>query len=183
LGLEDETIEHKIKVSRINIEKQNTKAKENNDRIIDDFGDYDDEFTQRLRLRTTKRTAIATTYENAKSIIAEKNIRSKEEYYVLCQRDNRLTPEPERDFYGKFTNWIDYLSIERVYYDLKTCKNKVAEYLSYKTNFDFEFINITKSLKLLDDMFPPYDLWSDYYAINDLTEIIKQDKNEELVVF
>lgn len=32
-------------------------------------------------------------------------------------------------------------------------------------------------------MFPPYDLWNEYYDINDLTEIIKQNKNEELVEF
>ncbi len=32
-------------------------------------------------------------------------------------------------------------------------------------------------------MFPPYDLWCEYYDINDLTEIIKQNKNEELVEF
>jgi len=175
LGLEDETIEHKIKVSRINIEKKNTKAKENNDRIVDDFGDYDDEFTQRLRLRTTKRTAIATTYEKAKSIIAEKNIRSKEEYYVLCQRDNRLTPEPERDFHGKFTNWIDYLSIERVYYDLKTCKNKVAEYLvsnpEIKTHY-LDLSTVCDELCKIDTLFPPNGLWCEYYDVRELQNII-----------
>ena len=32
-------------------------------------------------------------------------------------------------------------------------------------------------------MFPPYDLWFEYYDINDLTEIIKHNKNEELVEF
>ena len=35
----------------------------------------------------------------------------------------------------------------------------------------------------LEDMFPPYDLWGEYYDINDLTEIIKHNKNEELVEF
>ena len=69
------------------------------------------------------------------------------------------------------------------YYNLETCKNKVDEYLSHKTVIDLEFTNITKSLKLLDDMFPPYDLWRDYYVINDLTEIIKQSINQELVEF
>jgi hypothetical protein len=66
---------------------------------------------------------------------------------------------------------------------LETCKNKVGEYVSNETDIDFEFTNITKSLKILDDMFPPYDLWNEYYDINDLTEIIKQNKNEELVEF
>ena len=184
MGLEDETITQKIKVFRIEIEKQKPKQREKEEReIVDEFGEYDDELTQKLRLKTIKRTALATTYEKARKIIADKNIKSKESYYELCERDNRLSKEPEIVFKGQFTNWIEYLSIERVYYDLETCKNKVGEYLSNETTIDFEFTNITKSLKILDDMFPPYDLWCEYYDINDLTEIIKQNKNEELVEF
>ena len=57
------------------------------------------------------------------------------------------------------------------------------EYLSNKTDTDLEFTNITKTLKMSDDMFPLYDLWGEYYNINDLTEIIKQNKTEELVKF
>ena len=184
IGLEDETITQKIKVFRIDIEKQKPKPREKEEReIIDEFGEYDDELTQKLRLKTIKRTALVTTYEKARKIIADKNIKSKESYYELCERDNRLSKEPEIVFKCQFTNWIEYLSIERVYYDLETCKNKVGEYLSNETDIDFEFTNITKSLKILDDMFPPYDLWSEYYDINDLTELIKQNKNEELVEF
>jgi hypothetical protein len=130
-----------------------------------------------------KRTTLSTTYEKARKIIADKNIKSKESYYELCERDNRLSKEPEIVFKGQFTNWIEYLSIERVYYDLETCKNKVGEHLSNETDIDFEFTNIMKTLKILDDMFPPYDLWCEYYDINDLTEIIKHNKNEELVEF
>ena len=184
MGLEDETITQKIKVFRIDIEKQKPKPREKEEReMIDEFGEYDDELTQKLRLKTIKRTALATTYEKARKIIADKNIKSKESYYELCERDNRLSKEPEIVFKGQFTNWIEYLSIERVYYDLETCKNKVGEYLSNETDIDFEFTNITKTLKILDDMFPPYDLWCEYYDINDLTEIIKHNKNEELVEF
>ena len=130
-----------------------------------------------------EKTALAITYEKTRKIIAEKNIKNKEEYFKLCDRDNRLSKEPEIIFKRQFTNWIEYLSIKRVYYDLETCKNKVDEYLKNEKNIDFEFTNITKILKILDDMFPPYDLWSEYYDINDLTEIIKQNKNEELVEF
>jgi len=175
IGLEDETIAQKIKVSRIEIEKQNIKAKQNNDRMIDDFGDYDDEFTQRLRLKTTKRTAISTTYEKSKSIIAEKNIRSIEEYYELCQHDNRLTTEPERDFHGKFTKWIDYLSIPKVYYDLHTCKNKVSEYLlsnpEIKTHY-LDLSTVCNNLCKIDPLFPPHGLWSEYYDVPELQNII-----------
>jgi len=184
MGLEDETITQKIKVFRIEIEKQKPKKREKEEREhIDEFGEYDDELTQKLRLKTIKRTALATTYEKARKIIADKNIKSKESYYGLCEIDNRLSKEPEIVFKGQFTNWIEYLSIERVYYDLETCKNKVGEYLSNEKNIDFEFTNITKFLKSSDDMYPPCDLWCEYYDINDLTEIIKHNINEELVEF
>jgi superfamily II DNA or RNA helicase len=184
MGLEDETITQKIKVFKIDIEKQKPKPKEKEEKVmINEFGDYDDELTQKLRLKTIKRTALNTSYEKARKIIADKNIQSKESYYELCDRDNRLSKEPEIVFKGQFTNWIEYLSIERVYYDLETCKNKVGDYLSNESTIDFEFSIITKLLKKLDDIFPPYDLWCEYYDINDLTEIIKQNKNEELVEF
>ncbi len=184
MGLEDETITQKIKVFRIEIKKHKSKPiKKEEKEMIDEFGEYDDELTQKLRLKTIKRTALDTTYEKARKIIADKNIKSKESYYELCERDNRLTHDPEDTYRGKFTNWIDYLSIERVYYDLETCKSKVVEYLANEIYIDFEFTNITKSLKILDDMFPPYDLWCEYYDINDLTEIIKHNKNEELIEF
>jgi hypothetical protein len=184
MGLEDETIMQKIKVFRINIEKPKPVKKEKEEsEMIDEFGEYDDELTQKIRLKTIKRTTLGTSYEKARKIIVDKNIKNKEEYFELCEKDNRLSIEPEIVFKGQFTNWIEYLSIERIYYDLETCKNKVSEYLSNEIDVDFEFTNITKSLKILDDMFPPYDLWSEYYDTNDLTEIIKQNKNEELVEF
>ena len=130
MGLEDETITQKIKVFRIDFEKQKPKKRgKEKSEMIDEFGDYDEELTTNLRLKTIKRSTLATTYEKARKIIADKNIKSKESYYELCERDNRLSIEPEIVFKGQFTNWIEYLSIERVYYDLETCKNKVGEYL------------------------------------------------------
>jgi predicted helicase len=183
IGLEDETVAQKIKVFKITIEKHPPKPKMPKHESIMEFGEYDDEFTQKIRLKTVKRIVYGISYEKAKKIIASKKIKSKESYFELCENDNRLSKEPEILYKGQFVNWIDYLSIERIYYDLETCKNKVSEYLSNETNIDFEFTNITKSLKKLDDIFPPYDLWCEYYDINDLTEIIKQNKNEELVEF
>ena len=69
-------------------------------------------------------------------IIYENNITSKEAYYKLCERDNRLTNEPEILFKNQFTDWMDYLRIDkRKFYNLETCKKKVSEY----------FYNIVKS--------------------------------------
>lgn len=47
-----------------------------------------------------KRTLFATTYEKARKIITDKNIKSKEDYYELCERDNRLSKEPDIIFKG-----------------------------------------------------------------------------------
>ena len=176
MGLEDETITQKIKVFRIEIEKQKPKPREKEEReIVDEFGEYDDELTQKLRLKTIKRTALATTYEKARKIIADKNIKSKESYYDLCERDNRLSKEPEIVFKGQFTNWIEYLSIERVYYDLETCKKKVGEYLLLYPEIKKHYLDlsvVSNELCKIDELFPPNGLWVEYYNVKDVRDII-----------
>lgn len=176
MGLEDETITQKIKVFRIEIEKQKPKPREKEEReMIDEFGEYDDELTQKLRLKTIKRTALATTYEKARKIIADKNIKSKESYYELCERDNRLSKEPEIVFKGQFTNWIEYLSIERVYYDLETCKTKVGEYLLLYPEIKKYYLDlsiVSNELCKIDILFPPNGLWVEYYNVKDLRDLI-----------
>ena len=176
MGLEDETITQKIKVFRIEIEKQKPKPREKEEiEMIDEFGEYDDELTQKLRLKTIKRTALATTYEKARKIIADKNIKSKESYYELCERDNRLSKEPEIVFKGQFTNWIEYLSIERVYYDLETCKNKVGEYLLLYPEIKKYYLDlsiVSNELCKIDVLFPPNGLWVEYYNVKDLRDLI-----------
>ena len=176
MGLEDETIIQKIKVFRIDIEKQKPKPREKEEReLVDEFGEYDDELTQKLRLKTIKRTALATTYEKARKIIADKSIKSKESYYELCERDNRLFKEPEIVFKGQFTNWIEYLSIERVYYDLETCKNKVGEYLLLYPEIKKYYLDlsiVSNELCKIDVLFPPNGLWVEYYNVKDLRDII-----------
>lgn len=174
MGLEDETITQKIKVFRIEIEKQKPKEKEERE-MVDEFGEYDDELTQKLRLKTIKRTALATTYEKARKIIANKNIKSKESYYELCERDNRLSKEPEIVFKGQFTNWIEYLSIERVYYDLEICKNKVGEYLLLYPEIKKHYLDlsiVSNELCKIDVLFPPNGLWVEYYNVKDLRDLI-----------
>ena len=176
MGLEDETITQKIKVFRIDIEKQkpNPKVKKECETVAE-FGEYDDDLTQKLRLKTIKRTALTTTYEKARKIIADKNIKSKESYYELCEMDNRLTKEPDIVFKGQFTNWIEYLSIERVYYDLETCKNKVSEYLLLYPEIKKHYLDLSRvsnELVKIDALFPPNGLWVEYYNVKDLRDII-----------
>ena len=174
MGLEDETITQKIKVFRIEIEKQKPREKEEKE-LADEFGEYDDELTQKLRLKTIKRTALATTYEKARKIIADRNIKSKESYYELCEKDNRLSKEPEIVFKGQFTNWIEYLSIKRVYYDLETCKNKVGEYLLLYPEIKKHYLDlsvVSNELCKIDTEFPPNGLWVEYYNVKDLRDLI-----------
>jgi len=178
MGLEDETIIQKIKVLRIVIEKPKPKtiAREMEAREIEDeFGEYDEELTTKLRLKTIKRSALSTTYEKARKIIVSKKITNKEEYFELCEKDNRLSLEPELTYNGQFTNWIEYLSIERIYYDLESCKNKVNELLSSHCEIKIHYLNLSivcKELCKLDNNFPPNGLWVEYYNVNDLQDII-----------
>jgi hypothetical protein len=73
-----------------------------------------------------KKVSRGITYSQAIKIIKEKDIKwiSKEQYYDICDTDNRLSKEPEKLFEQQFTNWVEYLSIPKIYYDLKTCKEK-----------------------------------------------------------
>ena len=175
MGLEDETITQKIKVFNIEVKKHTISISKKYIDDVDNFGDYDEELTTKLRLKTIKRTTIGTSYEKARKIIADKNIKSKESYYELCERDNRLSKEPEIVFKGQFTNWIEYLSIERVYYDLETCKNKVGEYLLLYPEIKKHYLDlsiVSNELVKIDALFPPNGLWVEYYNVKDLRDLI-----------
>ena len=185
MGLEDETIEYKIKVFNINIQKHDSKKDPTSQDPTsqDDIFEYNDELTKKIRLKTVKRTSIGINYEKARKIIAENNVQTKEDYFKLCKIDNRLSPNPESNFIGRFTTWIEYLSIERIYYDLETCKNKVMELLILypdlkKNNFNLFIINT--ELCKLDKNFPPNGLWVEYYNINSLQDIIIISKKKKL---
>ena len=175
MGLEDKTISQKIKVLKVNVKKHKYNKKEDNF-SVNQFGEYDDELTQKLRLKSIKRSILGITYEKAKKIIAKKNINSKESYYRLCDMDNRLSKEPEIVFRGRFKSWIEYLSIEKIYYNLEDCKSKVVEYLNIYPKMKDNYLELTKIINELckiDNLFPPKGLWVEYYNVKDLEDIIK----------
>jgi hypothetical protein len=156
--------------------KNNPNFKESDNKPIDYDGinDVKSILLDLLELEN-KRTALAITYEKAKKIIADKNIKSKESYYELCEKDKRLSKEPEIIFKNKF-DWIEYLSIEKgKYYDLETCKNKIAEYLlvypQIKKNY-LELSIISNELCKIDELFPPNDLWVEFYKLKNLQDLI-----------
>ena len=176
MGLEDETITQKIKVYKMGVEKQEPMSKELEIKNIDEVRDYEyiDELTQKIRFKTNKRTSLATSYEKARKIISDKNIKSKEGYFELCKKDNRLSEYPETAFFGKFTNWIEYLSIERVYYDLDTTKNKVIELLVLYPILKQYYLDLSQvcyELCKLDNNFPPNDFWVEYYKNDNVKEL------------
>ena len=175
MSLEDETITQKIRVFRINIIKHKPKIKNEKIIIVNNFGEYDNELTLKLRLKTINRTTLIITYEKAQKIITDKNIKNKKDYYELCNKDNRLPKEPEKIFKDKFTNWIEYLNIKRIYYNLETCKNKVDEYLLLYPKIKTYYLDlsiISNELCKIDNNFPPNDLWTEYYNVKDLQYII-----------
>ena len=123
------------------------------------------------------------SYEKTKKIISNYNFSSPKEYLLMCHKDLRLPKDPKLKFNEQFINWIDYLSIKSIYYNFETCIKKVNEYLLCNKINDIELNNVAKKLKELDNNFPPYDLWKDYYNINDLSDIIKYNNIEELAFF
>jgi hypothetical protein len=175
IGLEDETVTQKIKAFKITIGKHPPKPKMPKQESIVEFGEYDDEFTQKIRLKTVKRIVYGISYEKAKKIIAIKKIKSKESYFELCENDNRLSKEPEFLYKGQFVNWIDYLSIERIYYDLETCKSKTNAYISIHNELNQYYLDLStlvNELCKLDILFPPNGLWVEYYGVKDMRDII-----------
>jgi superfamily II DNA or RNA helicase len=176
MGLEDETIMSKVKVFKIDIEnKPNNKEQEKNNNKIE-FGIYDDELTKKLRLKSIPRYALDISYEKAKLINKQKlKIKSKKAYLDLCEVDIRLPKNPEERFKGTF-DWIDYLNIERIYYDLDTCIEKVNYYLFENQDIKKDYLNLSivcDKLCQLDNNFPPNGLWTDYYKVKNINEIIK----------
>lgn len=184
MGLEDKTIIQKISVFKLNLKTQILKSdKSEDDRSDIDFGEYDDELTEQIRLKNIERGEIGKiSYNKAKKIVNINKIYCKSNYYKLCEEDNRLPIEPEDYFKTNFKGWIDYLNIEPIYYDLEECKRKINEYLTLYPNFKnkhFKLINICDEICKIDKLFPPNDLWTDYYNVKHLQDIIIINYNKK----
>lgn len=173
LGSEDENIYEKIKLFKLSLQPNNPHTQKHKSNI--DIGDYDAEFTKLLRLHTTERFTREESYNTIKKIIAEQNIKNKEEYSDACKKDVRLPDNPEKHF-GYPINWIDYLSIQQHnYYNLTECKENVSRYLIKYPELKINSLKldfISNTLCTLDIKFPPYGLWVEFYKIKDISEII-----------
>jgi superfamily II DNA or RNA helicase len=115
-------------------------------------------------------------YSQAKKIISEYHIESKKEYYELCDKELRLPKNPEEYFDIRFVGWIDYLGIERKYYDLDMCKRKVNEYLVMYPELKKHALSLSlvcNELCKKNILFPSNDLWIEYYDVSSLDDIIQ----------
>ena len=179
MGLEDVTIEQKIKVFEVKGLKPSPHGEQSKPECL---GDYDDLTTKEIRLKCIQRSTFGISYEKAKRIIADHGVKNKEEYFDLCCRDIRLPKDPEEDFKGSFRNWIDYLGIQTSYYDLDTCKKKVDEYLKMYSNIKScypDMALICEKLCELDSSFPPSGLWIDYYKVSTINHLVDLKSNKK----
>ena len=164
LGCEDEDVLQKLKV-------YNTKMI--NDKDAKSNIEYDEDITIELRLNTVKRLDLGLTYNKTVKILKEYGLKSKEEYTQLCREDPRFPLKPDEYFGSAFIGWIHYLSIDRIYYNLETCKTKVNEYLRINRDINIKIYDVISKLYEEDKQFPPPSIWADYYGLKDLSELIR----------
>lgn len=175
IGLEDETIAQKIRAITLpHYAKAGVVHEQNKALFVNPFDMNDDTLTQQIKLKTVKRIALGISYEKAKQIIAQNNVKTKKDYIELCQKDLRLSINPEIIYQSQFTNWIDYLSVQGIYYDLKTCKQKICEYLTLNPELKSYYLFLSELIEKLcdiDPLFPPVCLWLEYYNIPNLQQL------------
>ena len=186
LGLQDETIIHKLQVYNNKIESQTKKIINITIKDINNFKNYNEELTNQLKLKTMERSILGTSYKKAITIISNYNIKNPREYTKLCEINNKLPINPKKTYEGQFTTWIEYLSIKRIYYEFEECKKRITELFEIYpeiTNNYLDLLDICINLCNIDSLFPPYDIWIEYYKINDLTEIIKINIDSKLIEY
>lgn len=171
MSVEDDTIIEKITSIKLDSKKLCNSITPI-DNQINDFNN-NIELNELIKLKSIDRTDFKVKYNRAKEIIKSKGITTKKEYYDLCKLDCRLPEDPKQVYKTKFLGWIDYLSIDRKYYDFNTCKAKVKEYLqSKKIERILDPLETCNKLQKYDNNFPPYDLWCDYYNKKTINEIL-----------
>ena len=177
MGVEDETVCEKIKAFKLKLE--NKPSSTDSDFLSSqksNIAEYDEKITSELRLKAIPREKLGYSYEKARNLLKEYNLKTIEEYYDLCDKNIYFPKNPETVYENKFTNWVHYLSIGKVYYDLETCKEKLIDFIYQKdfTNDDLFFI--MSELRKSDNQFPPPNLWKNYYNLDDICNFINIDE-------
>ncbi len=176
--------------SNSNIDKANNKTNINNEKeekkdVADtEFNEICSKLMKEIELRSIKRDSTKISYNMAKKIIKENNIKSKEEYFNNHIALN-LPYEPDVTFQNNFINWIDYLGIFETeeYYELSECIEKVKEYLEKMPELKQYYSKlsiIVDKLRLIDSRFPQSGLWIEHYKVVSLKDIIVVNKKNNL---
>jgi superfamily II DNA or RNA helicase len=170
LGLDDVSIMEKLRVFGLHIQLRNRQS--GNGLIGIEFGEYDEEITEKLRLGMIERTQCKLSYNRVKGMIAGK-CGDMEEYGELCKNDFRLPKNPEQYFGNEFIDWVDYLNIPNKYYNLQTAKRECQNILQKNPEIrKMKYSDICQEIKKIDDNFPPAEFWLDYYKVNNVKSII-----------
>ena len=74
------------------------------------------------------------------------------------------------------------------FYDINKCKEKCSYYLkngNIKIKNQFDYAYVCEQLCKIDEMFPPNEMWIDYYQIKNLSILfnIKPKKKKKLILF
>lgn len=143
---------------------------------INGYNSYSTTYDRYVNLICYYNTKLS--YLEVKEIIKDYNIKTKEEYFKISEKDFRLPEKPDEYFKGKF-DWIDYLSIHKEdYFTLKECKKYSMEYLEQnpelKKYYLLEPSKITRTLSEINNKFPPHDLCCEIYGKGDIKDIIKK---------
>lgn len=150
-----------------------------------DWKEIDDDLHEEIR-RMYYPDGIS--YREAKKIIRENNLETKEEYHSFCEFDDRLPKDPLLYFGKSFGGWVDYLSIKGDFYDLKSCRKMCIKYMKIDPIIQ-KLCKMTgwheacKRFCEKDERFPPIGLWSDYYNVPDVSyifEIKRYDIREKI---
>ena len=173
IGIEDETIFDKVKIINTKI-KKNIKSNKMNEEKIIDYVNYN-KFIQFISI---PRNNIMLSYQQAKNILSSKQIKTKIDYLNFCENDKRFYTHPENHF--KNFNWIEYLNIPKICYDLKTCKNKIEEYIIKNNSFVIDLDIILSKICDKDELMPPYDFFMDYYEILKLNDVMPNFRKNTL---
>lgn len=127
------------------------------------------------------------SYVEIQEIILDYDIKTKEMYFHISDKDQRLPKNPNDYFKGKF-NWVDYLSIKKEnYFTLEECRKHCLRYLEnfpkLKKDYLLEPSKITRSLSELNGKFPPHDLWCEIYSKNNVKDIVRKRTRKTLAEF
>ena len=141
---------------------------------INEYDSYLNTYDRYINLICYNNTQLS--YLEVIEIIKEYNIKTKEEYFEKSEKDFRLPKNPDEHFKGHF-NWIYYLSINKDdYYTLKECQKQSSQYFKkypeLKKYYSIDLSKITKELYEMNKMFPPHDLWCEFYKTNNIKNVI-----------